>query len=227
VTGVNGEITPDRWRLRPVAAAAALAGGAVLVLVAVFGGLFGSDGGGSPVGSPSFRTTTRPPVSTATTSSLATSSPAATATSSTLRPPVLPAAAAQPTRPGAEAFLRYFFAVYNYSFSSLDTSALQAVSDAKCAFCRSAATNVRGIADLPGRSEAGEIGIDAVVAAPGDERKGLVVNAVLTQAPGQVVDATGSIVSTVSPTTGRRMDALVRWNGSAWRMVGVDPNPGG
>ncbi len=38
-------------------------------------------------------------------------------------PPVLPAAAKQPTQAGAEAFYRYFWDTYTYAFLTLDEAA--------------------------------------------------------------------------------------------------------
>jgi len=72
------------------------------------------------------------------------SSPAAavTTTSASVTPtvaaPVLPEAAKQPTRPGAEAFFRYFIDVYTYTFTSQDTTPMRTISDSGCTFCTGA-----------------------------------------------------------------------------------------
>ena len=76
-----------------------------ILLAACFGG-----GGGTPSSTPA----SVPSV---------TSSPAVSSTA-TATPPVVPPEASVGTRAGAEAFFRYFWAVYNYSYASLDTSAV-------------------------------------------------------------------------------------------------------
>jgi hypothetical protein len=210
-TKVGNRILVVAWAVFALAAV----GTGVLIYQAVAG----SDGG---VSAP-LPTATVGPVSTGTsTPSTATSS---VASSPTLKPPLLPAAAAKPTTKGAAAFLRYFFDVYNYGFHSLDTTPLAALSDTKCSFCTSAIKNVQGVADIEGRAAAGDVIVTTAVAAPGDVRKGIVVNALITQDAGTIVDGSGTVVSTVSPSAGRRIDALVRWDAKGWTLVGIDAEP--
>jgi hypothetical protein len=134
---------------------------------------------------------------------------------------VLPAAARQPTRAGAEAFIRYFVATYSYAFSALDASPLQAVSDSTCKFCASVATDVRAAKDAGQVFVGGAASVISVVAAPDDPSQGVLVNAVIQQEESRTVDRSGSTVRVTARVPRQRTDVVVRWTGQAWVVVGL------
>jgi hypothetical protein len=216
VIAVTGEITRERSgrRVRVVAAAA---GVVVLIGAGASLALRGNGSGGSDPGPTAGGTTSQ--------STSSTDSPSPSE-SERPRVPALPRAATEPTRPGASAFLKHFFAVYNYSFLTLNTGPLLAISSGDCAFCASAVRTIEEVKSKGSIVRGGEVSVVTAVAQPGDpEGRGIVVNSVLQQAAGQTVGVDGSLRETVSPTQ-RRLDALVRWEGSGWRLVGVDTATG-
>lgn len=161
------------------------------------------------------------------TSSSPAPSPSPTATpsptpSSTLTPPVLPAAAKKRDQAGAEAFFRYFIDVYNYSFTALDTQPLEQISADECKFCRSAKATVAEILAKGARAEGGEVHVLASFAEPdASKAREVIVVASLRQDPGRTVGSDGNVTSSSSGSK-RRLDALLRWEGGRWLLVGVE-----
>lgn len=171
--------------------------------------LAGCTGGGSP---------TAPP-STSVSPSATSASPTQTASGSLA--PTLPAAAQAGTRAGAEAFFRYFWDVYNYSYKSLDAAALDVVSEPGCKFCVQSRKDLTDAIASNRTFEGGSVMLDLVVVAPVDGRGGALVNAIATQSEGRLVAADGSTVRTFPAQNKIRVDAGVRWEGSRWRLVDV------
>jgi hypothetical protein len=165
-----------------------------------------SDGASAP--------TAAPPVVSATTVT-----PTVTASGSPA--PVLPDAAKKPTRPGAEAFFRYFMAVYAHSLESLDTRALAALSEGRCSSC---ATVVASIADARAQGDqfsGGAVTVVVAVAAPDNPTAGLLLQSVINQTAVIRVGRDGTKKATVPAMSGQRVDAALRWNGSAWRVLAL------
>jgi hypothetical protein len=143
--------------------------------------------------------------------------PSATASSAASSPaPILPDAAKQPTRPGAEAFVRHFFAAYTYSFSVMDSQELRAISDHDCRFCVSAIDSVESGRAKGEKTVGGHIMVTVAVAGPGDASDRLIVNALLDQDSGQTVSAEHQILVRVPERKGFRLDAAVRWETHRW-----------
>ena len=142
--------------------------------------------------------------------------------SPTPREPSLPAAAKKPTRAGAEAFYRYFWDVYNYSFASLRTQTLRRVSTSTCDFCSSAASKIDENRSAGASYSGGAVSVNVAVSAPGNPRVGLLVNSVLSQGDGKTVDSSGAEGSIIEGRKNMRIDAAVAWNGKAWRMLKID-----
>jgi hypothetical protein len=154
--------------------------------------------------------------------STVTVTPTATSISPSASPmPTLPAAAQQPTRPGAEAFARHFFAVYNYAFWNADPAPLQTLSDAECVYCNSVASGVTAMRSKGNRVEGGRILVTTAVAAPGDPQVGLLVNLILDQDAGRTLSASGALVGTTAERRNGRADVAVRWGGTSWVMLDV------
>jgi hypothetical protein len=166
--------------------------------------------------------TTPPPGGT--TSSVASTGPS---TSPSLAAPVLPEAAKQPTRPGAEAFFRYFIDVYSYAFTSQDTTGLRQVSAPECKFCSSTVDAVESARADQEHTTGGDLTPSLVTAASGEPAEGLVVNAVVDQAASQLVDQSGKVIQTEPAYPQVRMDASVRWLNGSWQMraLHVFPRP--
>jgi Family of unknown function (DUF6318) len=190
----SGDPTPRTRRRRRT--------GAALAVGALVGALAACSDGSTPA-------TSQPPV-TATVTDTVTPSPTASPA------PTLSDVAKQPTRQGAEEFVRYFFAIYNHAFWTADPSRLQAISDPKCIFCNSAINAVKNIRSANEHVTGGEIGIPTIVAAPGDPKKGYLVNLVIRQAKGQTADPKGAVVGTTPEIKHRRVDAAVRWESDHW-----------
>ncbi|MFN0281441.1 MAG: DUF6318 family protein [Kineosporiaceae bacterium] len=209
---VTGEITRERSgrRVRVVAAAAG-----VVVLIGA-GASLALRGNGSGGSDPSPQ-----PTPGGTTSS---ASPAATVSASpsaTRRPPRLPDEASEPTRGGAAAFVRHFFAVYNYSFATLDTSAIERISADGCKFCDGVVRDVRSAREQGLRFEGARVSVNAAVAAPGKAREGLVVNGSIDQSAGRSVDRSGATRRELPAAKNVRVDAGVRWTAQGWIVFAV------
>ncbi|MCL2613093.1 MAG: DUF6318 family protein [Nocardioidaceae bacterium] len=65
--------------------------------------------------------------------------------------PALPAAARRPTKAGAIAFAKYYWAVANYAMASLDTQRLTTLATAECGQCAGAANWIRDVRQAGGR----------------------------------------------------------------------------
>jgi hypothetical protein len=139
--------------------------------------------------------------------------------------PVLPEAAKQPTRPGAEAFFRYFWDVYAYSFVAQDTSLIRSISDPTCKLCASATESVQGAEAARHRVKGGGITVTDVAAAPGEPAEGLLVNGIFDQQASSVVDQKGTVIGTAPANRQVRVDAVVRWLSGSWQMRGVHVFP--
>jgi hypothetical protein len=213
---VTGEIT--RQSTRGWAGRRARVVAAVVAVVLVGAGVaVALRGNGSDPPAPRARPTAIGATASTTTG---TGSPSPTL-SETPEPPALPDAATKPTRAGAAAFLRYFFAIYNYSFASLDSSAIERISAESCRFCQGVRKDVQSAKEQGLRFEGAEIAVVAAVAAPGEARKGLVVNGSIDQRVGRSVDRSGAIRRELAAANGVRVDAGVRWTDRGWIVFAV------
>jgi hypothetical protein len=133
--------------------------------------------------------------------------------------PVLPDAAKQPTRPGAEAFFRYFMTVYAHSLQSLDTGPLTALSEDRCTSC---AKVVASIADARAQGDqfsGGAVTVVVAVAAPENPSTGLLLQSVINQTAVSRFGRDGTKKASVPAMSGQRVDAALRWSGSAWKVL--------
>jgi hypothetical protein len=181
--------------------------GAVAVMTAVTG----CTGSSSPAPVPVTSTVTVDPPST--------TSPSASAT---VTAPVLPAAARQPTRAGAEAFFRYFWEVYNYSYRTRDISVFRTLYKDSCRFCSTSVADIEAATAKNLHYTGGEVAIQVLVAAPDNPETGMLVNSVIRQEQSQLLRSDGTAEAS-EPGVGRqRLDALLQWQGGRWHMLGVD-----
>jgi hypothetical protein len=130
--------------------------------------------------------------------------------------PALPSEAQQPTREGAEAFARYYFAVYNHAFLTADPSLLKELSDGQCIFCNSTISAVQDIHDQNEHVIGGRITVTSAVAAEGIPTDRIVVNLRLDQDAGQTLSRTGVVDDTTPAQKGFRVDLAVRWITDRW-----------
>ena len=63
--------------------------------------------------------------------------------------------------------------------------------------------------------------MNIAVAAPGDVAVGLIVDGVIDQSAAEVLDSSGAVLETSPAASDVRMDAAMRWSGSAWTMRAV------
>jgi Family of unknown function (DUF6318) len=177
-------------------------------------------------GSSSPQTAPDPSVGTSTTvptSPSSTTTPAATvAPSPTPTPPVLPEAAKQRTQAGAEAFLKYFFEVYNYSYATLDVGLLQSICLSTSKFCDSVTSNVTNYLSNNQRVVGGKIDVTLVHAGPISKVQVSLVDSLINQAPAQTVAADGSRSQFTKSIKGALVKAALKWVDSAWIATGVE-----
>jgi hypothetical protein len=155
----------------------------------------------------------KPPPSASATSPAATpSTPAATA-------PTAPEA--KPTSASAEAFVRYFWDVYNYSYQALDVTDLNAVSSDSCKFCKSTTSEITALKNARKHIQGGNIRIATLAVPPGDPTNGVIVTLVINQEPGKTLNADGTISSVIRAAKNMRSEVALRWQGSRWSVYGV------
>ena len=180
----------------------------------------GSSGGTPTSTSPSLTADVVPtPVTTAPVASG--SAPTPPSSSPAIAIPQLPEAATHPTGPGAEAFFKYFLALYTASYATLDADTLESVSLPTCKFCASAVKDIRAAKASGNRPVGGEVTPVVVQAAPGDPKVGLLINASIRQAASTTYDSNGRVVSSVAALPQTGMDAAVRWVGVRWVVAVV------
>lgn len=154
------------------------------------------------------------PLPSGTPSTLVTSAPEVTE-----EPPVAPEALRSAA--GAEAFVRYFWEVYNYSYVSLNTDSLTGISQRDCEFCASAASEINAFSTVSTKKEGGTISVEAVSAPPVEAPERIVVVAILNQSAGQTVTSTGA-TTTISAIKRARASIGLQWHQDAWHVHGVD-----
>jgi hypothetical protein len=194
-------------------------------LVPLLVALAACSGGSSAGAPPSSPSVTSAPATSAATSAPVTPSVSSGTTASSLSAsaavPVLPEAAKHPTSDGAVAFVAYFIAVYDYTFDSLDVTMITAIAGPKCGFCRDTIQAANAARSQSVRYSGGHSTIRASVAAPGDPKVGVLVNALLDQAESTELDGEGNVLKRVPATPNQSLEAVVAWNGFGWQAVGV------
>ncbi len=136
-------------------------------------------------------------------------------------PPVLPAAAAKPDQAGAEAFFRYFWDVYNWSYMPMDPTQLQAISSPECDFCARVTTDLRQGAAKRLTTEGGVVTVKIAVAGATPPEIGLPIVATIDQTAATQTDADGKVVTSGPAIRDRRIDARVVWMRGQWRLAAI------
>ena len=118
-------------------------------------------------------------------------------------------------------FVRYFWDVFNYSFSTGDAKLLESISTNACVFC---SNSVKSVNELHARgltAKGGQVSVNVVVAPPGDAKAGFLIYTVVSKAAGSVVDANGQVVNSSPSEPEKRSDVGVVYSGGQWLMDGV------
>jgi hypothetical protein len=128
---------------------------------------------------------------------------------------------AKADKAGAEAFVRYFWEVFNYTYASGDTELLRSISDKSCKFCASVADHVGGLTAKGATTEGANVTVHQVIAPPANPEDGFPVFTIVSQAPGRVIAKDGSVEASSPAEPRQRSDVRVQWVSGAWRMFGV------
>jgi uncharacterized protein DUF6318 len=131
------------------------------------------------------------------------------------------APAAKPTTKSAEAFVRYFWDVYNYSYQALDPGPLSSISTPACTFCKSTLNEISGLKNARKYATGGDIRARGVAAAAGDPSKGLIVTMTLNQEPGKTLNGDGTVISSLRAAHNIHSEVAVLWQTSKWMVYGV------
>jgi hypothetical protein len=148
-------------------------------------------------------------------------SPTAVTTSAApVAAPTLPTAATADPE-GAEAFVRYFWDVFNYTYASGDTQLLRSISDKSCKFCADVAGDVDRLTREGGRTEGARVTVHGVLAVPPDVPAGAVVTSIISQEAGVTKARSGNALSE-SPEISRRAAELAVIHRQDWVVLGVN-----
>jgi uncharacterized protein DUF6318 len=147
-----------------------------------------------------------------------TQAPTTPTPSPTLTPPPAPTAARTPA--GAEAFVRYFWATYNYAYATLDPKPLQAISDKACELCASAAKKVNQLKQADKRIQGWDVVVVAAVSPPIQKRRGVIVATNLRQNAGTSISAAGE-VEALKAVPNHRGYVGLRWIDGRWSVDGI------
>jgi hypothetical protein len=151
---------------------------------------------------------------------------AQSATTTTTTPsravPVLPEAATKPTRAGAEAFFRYFWGVYNYSYAERDATVLLEISRESCKSCIRASREISAAVGAQFEFSGGVVAVTTVIVAPDDPEAGVLIQAIIDQSPSRTVARDGSTAASSEAKVNLRVDGALKWIDGRWSMLGLD-----
>jgi len=126
-----------------------------------------------------------------------------------------PPAADKATAAGAEAFARYWMAVANQAFATLDSSALATISGPACATCESYIQSIKRSNRDGERYDGGEISVKYAAATPlsGTTATVLLVYAVTEL---RVYDDRGALIDTVPAKQRVALNFTLQRTSTAW-----------
>jgi hypothetical protein len=139
---------------------------------------------------------------------------------STATPPAAPKA--RPTPKSAEAFVKYFWDVYNYSYQTLDPEPLRSISTPKCNFCLGVIDEIIESKKKGLTNEGGQLRTIVVAAPPGKIRAFIVVSSVLDQDSGRLLGPNKEVLKKSKEL--KAIDAKTRLElvDHAWRVAAVN-----
>jgi hypothetical protein len=155
------------------------------------------------------------PSGTATPSPSVSASPTATPTPA---PPKAPAP--KRTAKGAEAFVRYFWEVYNYTYVSQDTDLLASVSQAACVFCSDTKADVAKLRSRGAVVESGSVHVDAVAAPPEKVGSRILVVSSIHQDSGTIRLPSGQ-TEEIERVAAQQGTFALQWVAGVWQIHGI------
>jgi Family of unknown function (DUF6318) len=138
--------------------------------------------------------------------------------SPTVTPPVAPVEA--PTPKSAEAFVRYFWDVHNYSYATLNTTLFRSLSDTECKFCESTIKNISELKTAGSVSDGSEVKVVVASAPPSKITTGIIVATVVSQEPGHILRSDGSSRAVPGMPNTQGYVGL-NWTGQKWLVDDV------
>jgi len=139
--------------------------------------------------------------------------------SPTITPPTAPKAA--PTQKSAEAFVRYFWAVYNYSYKASNVDLIQSLSEQGCQFCSGVVNDITESKANHATTEGGVVDVLVATAPPGEIHGFIVVSSVLRQQASRVIGGDQRILSTSPALDSLNSAARLNWHPGGWRVAAL------
>jgi hypothetical protein len=110
---------------------------------------------------------------------------------STATPPAAPKA--RPTPKSAEAFVKYFWEVHNYAYTTLDTDLLKSVSEPDCKFCRATVRDLEALKKSDSIAKGSLVHPLVVAAPPIKISQRILVSTVISQEAGSEIRKDGTV----------------------------------
>jgi hypothetical protein len=135
--------------------------------------------------------------------------------------PVMPAAAAENTRAGAIAFVRYYIELINHAQATGDVGPLEAVEASECKSCAQGRKYIRTIYSSGGHVEGGQLHLKVLDALANDSIEGWTVDAKLSFGPQTIVNpsatpATQKLKGGRVPITVQASHRSGQWSIAEW-----------
>jgi hypothetical protein len=127
---------------------------------------------------------------------------------------------ADKTAKGAEEFVRYFWAVHNYAYATLDSSSLDEVSDRDCSFCSATSQDISSLREAKTLVSGADVHVVSISIPPADIKTGIIVGAVINQEPSELVHSDGS-TATTAPLSQAQSFVSLNWEHGEWLIADV------
>jgi hypothetical protein len=135
--------------------------------------------------------------------------------------PTLPAAARAQDAAGAQEFVKYWFDVVNYTFTSRDTTLFRSLALPECRFCADFASRVDRRKAEGSTYEGGRF-TPRIVVAPGPDGDGTVTVDIRTDvAAARVISKSGAMVESTAAATDYAVAVRLRPTSGGWKVSGV------
>jgi hypothetical protein len=141
-------------------------------------------------------------------------------------PPVAPTA--ERTAKSAEAFVKYFWDVYNYSYATENFRELERISSPDCIFCQDTKMAIQDLLRQKSHIRGATIAMKVAIAPPSDPAAGLIVETVIDEQPSQTVTTDGSVVRSTDGIRDMKSEIALDWRTGKWivRDVANDERTG-
>jgi hypothetical protein len=135
--------------------------------------------------------------------------------------PEVPAAAQKQDRPGAGAFVRYWFDLVNHAYRTGNTEPLKSLSDSDCKTCKSVVSSIEEAYSDGGSITGGHIQVLVAVAAPLEPDGIAIVSTVYEQQPMKVLKADGAVASNHTDPERATIAFYAKYQEGRWTAFGV------